>query len=394
MQDDWSRRRLPLTCGATALAGCNSGGTNENTDPNATWSTFGFDSANTGYSPDATIPSSSDDPEWTVPLGGYPYTSPIAGDDAVVVGSESNGIESFETASGKLLWRTPVDGIPAGTPAIENEDVFVTVDTRLNDDGGAFVRALDLNTGSERWRTRVADEAAFAPTVSGESLYVRTTTALHALDRTDGSVRWSVTDRPTFAPEDYDVTTDIAPAVANGTVYAPDPEGLVAIDASSGSVEWEVQTTKIRSAPAVDADRVYLADVSDGVYALDRRDGRELWSWNASGCWTSPAVEADRVYVTAGFDVAALDATDGSESWRTESDDGLHGDVYASPAVGREGLVVGSIERTVAVIREPGTVIWEDPDGGTRTSPAVADGRVYVIRQGSSTERPSLVAFE
>lgn len=377
----FSRRKYLSTCTATVFAGCNGvTGKAESTD----WPMFHRDAANSGTT-DSEIPTRSRDPVWRQALE-FPYTSPIVADDTVLVG-DATGIRAFDVSSGSRQWRTKFEGTPGGTPAVAKDSVFVTSDGRFGNAAEASVRALGLEQGQELWRVQIEDDHVFTPTVTDGTVYFRTSKGVYALDA-DGTVQWSRTDRPRFDDVHHEVVMDLAPAVAGETVFVPDPDGVIALDTGTGEIIWTASAEKVRAAPAISRDRVFLADVPVGLRAFDRSDGVERWQWDSDGgCWTTPAVTEDTVYATAGFSVIAVSPSDGTEQWRL-SGDGLHGDIYSSPAVGANGVVVCSSNRPVAVLRKE-SVVWEQTTGGSRVSPAIASGRIHVV-----SDEPALLTFE
>lgn len=385
VQGTLSRRRYLLASTVVGFAGCNS--TIDESDPEATdWPSFHADASNTGGTT-TPVPTESESPAWRQSLE-FPCSSPIVVDETVLVG-DATGLVAFDAASGNVEWRTRLDGAPAGTPGVGDGVVFVPRDGRYSDLDEPFVQALEPQSGEELWRIDVDAERVFAPTVTGETGYLCTSDGVYAIG-SEGETRWTQSmqvSRDSFDVASDDLLMDVAPAVDDGRVFAPEPNGIAAIDADSGDVVWTESADAVRAAPAVSGDRVLLADISNGIRALDRTDGTERWRWEADGCWTTPAVSDETVYATTGADVAAVSLSDGTERWRLGGH-GLRGDCYSSPAVGSDGVVAGSITRSVAVLRE-GSVDWERDDIGSRLSPALASGRIHAV-----TDDPALLTFD
>ena len=366
---------LSATGGCTALGG--------EPPQNDDWPSVGYDAANAGHAPDGSVPSDVS-PAWTATLRD-PRTSPVVADGTVLVGT-AGGLEAFDAETGERRWRGPTSGAVNATPTVAEGAVIATEDGRRADDReGASVRAFDLATGDELWRTALSERAAFAPTVADGTVYVRGERSVRELAFADGSERWRVGDRERFDRDWPDATKDLAPAVAEGVVLVPDPNAVTALDAATGDERWRVGIEKVRAGAAIADGTAYLPGVSAGVRAVSLTDGTERWTWAETGCWTSPAVADDRVFATDGFDLVALDAGDGTEAWRT-GDHGLHGDIYASPAVVGETVVVGSIARSAVAFAADGGPFaglgrrrWRHVGDGTRYSPAVAGGRVFTV---------------
>ena len=100
---------------------------------------------------------------------------------------------------------------------------------------------------------------------------------------------------------------------------------------------WRVELGPSYSGPIVGADRVFTTETKDKkfeiVTAFDRSTGKELWraQWEgamsvpffakSNGDWvrSTPALDGDRLYVAGMRDVlVCLDARDGKEVWRKD----------------------------------------------------------------------------
>ncbi|MEZ4406044.1 MAG: VIT domain-containing protein [Polyangiales bacterium] len=174
------------------------------------------------------------------------------------------------------------------------------------------------------------------------------------------------------------------------------------------------RATSATSAPAVDGERVYVAQRAPGAasgrppstrvpgatvsrgalpraaYTRQRPDtgGTEAgWAWEGS----RPAFADGRVYTAMGDAVVARDAATGAEVWRKRNPLGGSVRGVTSPAVVGSQLVVGT---------RGGDVFGLDIDTGETTwawrvgepilfQPAVAEGWVYV-----ATQRGKVVGFE
>ena len=126
---------------------------------------------------------------------------------------------------------------------------------------------------------------------------------------------------------------------------------------------WRVELGPSYSGPVVGTDRVFTTESKDKklevVRAFDRETGKELWShqWQGSlsvpffaksnGDWvrSTPALDGDRLYVAGMRDVlVCLDARDGEEIWkvtgyaRVASDRECVMKHYHSPGGGHSGV--------------------------------------------------------
>ncbi len=225
--------------------------------------------------------------------------------------------ERLSDGSLQLRWRVPLG--PSYSGPIVSEELIFTTETKNKE--AEVVRALDRQTGKERWRV----EWPGAMTV------------------------------PFFA-------------AANGS--------------------W------IRSTPAHDGDRLYVAGMRDLLVCLDARTGKEHWRVDfarqlksplpAFGCVCSPLVDGDAVYLQAGGSVVRLNKKTGAIVWRALKDEGgMNGSAFSSPILatlgGQRQLVVQTRQKLAGINPDSGDVLWSQVVPSFRgmnilTPVAVGDG--------------------
>lgn len=195
--------------------------------------------------------------------------------------------------------------------------------------------------------------------VDGERYFLRTPTALVALDPGSGRVRWR---RRAAGPAG-------GVAVGEGIVALPTRKGcLLALDPSDGSERWRVDAGVATAPPLLTRDAVVLG-TGAGVSAYARRDGTTCFR-------VSTARPASRLVRVGGLLVAA---TARPESGTLVAvDPGRETVRYAryltAPPTGLlavDGrLAVGVGDRTLALVPDDGTPRWTAAVG-----PVVAAGR-------------------
>lgn len=168
-------------------------------------------------------------------------------------------------------------------------------------------------------------------------------------------------------------------------------------------VKWSFPTgDRIVSSPALHAGALFFGSDDGHLYAVDAAGGRERWRFRTGGpVASSPAVADGRVFF-GSYDgrVYALDEKTGGLLWKFATGGerrfearGLHGlqpkqqtfadpyDVYlSSPAVADGTVYVGSGDGHVyALDAANGALRWKADTGEVvHASPAVADGTVFV----------------
>lgn len=164
-------------------------------------------------------------------------------------------------------------------------------------------------------------------------------------------------------------------------------EIVYALDRKTGKERWRAEWkgamtvpffaasngSWIRSTPACDGERLYVAGMRDVLVCLDVKTGKEAWRCDFAkelktpvpdfGFVCSPLVDGDHVYVQAGASVAKLDKKTGKIAWRCMQDKGgMLGSAFSSPVIsklsGKRQLVVQGREKLAGVDLENGAVLW------------------------------------
>ncbi|WP_135854962.1 outer membrane protein assembly factor BamB family protein [Halorussus salinus] len=192
------------------------------------------------------------------------------------------------------------------------------------------VRAIDAETGEERWTYREKETGPFADdetwavphaiATDGDSVFVSINLGLTALNAATGRKRWHYETNALFR----DLT------VAGNTALLGD-HGVTAVDTTTGARRWRVEWTTGPSTPAAVADgRVFAthnASTDDGnhewvVRAFDGATGDAAWTrrvdlGSEGHAGNTPVVDGT-LYV-GGRDLFALDAATGETRWTREN---------------------------------------------------------------------------
>jgi outer membrane protein assembly factor BamB len=220
------------------------------------------------------------------------------------------------------------------------------------------------------WKAFVGGESYASPVVGLGEVFVATKSgAVIALSLQDGKEQWSV-----------DVDEYVArstPAFDGETLFVTGGYAIVAIDGASGRELWRKPLRFAGScSPVVDDDRVYAASQEGAITAFAKATGEELWHY-ADGdlVFSSPTLASGNLIIADVVgQITALNAETGREVWQEQ----LKAEVHATPAiVGNRVFVVTTAPEIVVLDLESGAVIWRAEAGGP-SSPAVADGMVYV----------------
>lgn len=165
-------------------------------------------------------------------------------------------------------------------------------------------------------------------------------------------------------------------------------ETVRAFDRKSGKELWKAEWTGslevpffaakngswIRSTPAIDGDRLYVAGIRDLLVCLDAKTGKEIWKFDfvaefkseapTFGCVSSPLVDETGVYIQAGGCVAKLDKKSGKNIWTSLKDGGgMNGSAFSCPVIGelagKKQVIVQSRIRLAGLDPLDGKELWK-----------------------------------
>jgi outer membrane protein assembly factor BamB len=358
------------------------------------WTTAGYDAANTSANLASEPVQTSVRPQWEFDPKESAVSSPVVigeqvylhgrSDQAYVVDSDVGGSQVYSLRSGG----TPnsIADVPepvqsrVSSPTIQDGVLYV------NERGGT-VYAIDIQTGDQLWSFSGDSQFRSSPTVVDGTLYaVSVGGSVHAIDIVSGDERWQYTiDGPLLT----------MPAVNRGTVYVSSGTGeVVALDTESGSEQWSYDAgAAVYTAPTVSAGRVWIGTVN-GVVTTINDDGSEDWTRAVGGSVIgSPAlVNTILVVGTREGTIIGFDQQSGTQQWRAS----ISGQISGSPCATTDLVYLGSTSSTIAAYDvSDGEQRWRHTVGSAvATSPIVAggqvlfgttDGRVLSLGEASGT---------
>jgi outer membrane protein assembly factor BamB len=183
-----------------------------------------------------------------------------------------------------------------------------------------------------------------------------------------------------------------------------DVEYVIVFDAATGKRLWQTALGRRfnndrgdgpRATPTIEADRVYAFGANGDLAVLETGSGKTLWRVNVLqkfrgsniswGLSESPLVLSDRILVQAGgrgAAIVALRKTDGSEIWRTQSDEPGYSSAVMHEVGGIREAVFFTGERALGVAVDDGRLLWSYDRVANRTAniatPIVRGNRVFL----------------
>jgi outer membrane protein assembly factor BamB len=342
---------------------------------------------------------------WTMRAHALIELPPAEGYGKLYVGSHSGRLAAVDIATGAIVWERDLESCIASSPAVGAGVVYLGL---MGPSGckhpygshGAVV-ALDVKTGHTLW-SYPAGIVESSPLLVGHMLYFGAYRddqhgTFYAVDIRNHKRAWRLSGVDKVAG---------AAAFRHGIVYfASYNRNVYAVKARSGALLWQAQALKaplpdltpphgFYATPALAYGRVFIGGIDGRMYAFGATSGHLLWARSvhaggptrllrASGLegniYASAAVYRQRVFVGSNdHRFYALDAVTGKVLWSFTA----AGKIIGSPTV-MNGLVYFSTtnNHTYALDIYRGQEQWSFADGGY--SPLLADSkRVYLVGQG------------
>jgi outer membrane protein assembly factor BamB len=287
---------------------------------------------------------------WTLLTGEIIDSSALLDDRGrVYFGSGDGNLYALDAATGAPLWTFTADDPSVNGAFIRwfEGNVAIGTDGSLfapNDN--FFTYALDRDTAAVRWRFKTADQTWSLPALDAPTgqLFIGNNNLLKilgsntfSLDAASGAVRWSAAVDGTIAASPM--------LTGDGKMVVGGFDGFVrCYDQTSGALLWSFGARDhIYASPGALPDGTIVQPSADGTaYALDPNDGHLVWQFDTRDALrSSPAIDGDgNVYFGSGEGRLFVLNPDGTLRWSLQLIDAARDDLNASPALGRDAIVI------------------------------------------------------
>jgi len=324
----------------------------------------------------------------------------------------SAGLPLTWSETENVTWKTPIEHRGWSSPVIWGKQVWMTTATT----GGKVMYAVCVDAGSGRivhniklfenarpeHSNALNSYASPTPCIEAGRVYVHFGTyGTACLDTATGKIIWRRRDLHC----DHAQGPGSSGVLYDGKLYllfdGMDVQFVIALDAATGKTVWKTPRNVKFSSPVPDRHKAYstpllidtpagkrlLASGAEFSMAYDPATGREIWRVNYPGGYSTasrPVVVGGLVLVNSGFDrpkVLAVrlggkgDVTKTHVAWSLDRG----GANKPSPAVADGRVYLLHDRSTVACLNgKTGQVIWRGRLGGSfSASPITAPGRIY-----------------
>ena len=200
------------------------------------------------------------------------------GADSLFAVDNKSRLVAFSRTDGEQLWRSDIDSEVLIPPVVAANHVVVkTLDAKLI--------GFDLDTGEQRWtyrheKTGLSLRGGSTPLVARNFLFTGFEDGrLVAVDANSGKLLWDVPVGKSSGRDEIQRLTDIdaQPVIAGNELYVTAfQRRMMALDIVGGQILWSRPVSSFLDFE-IDAQALYIIDVSNNIIALDRKSGNAMW---------------------------------------------------------------------------------------------------------------------
>jgi outer membrane protein assembly factor BamB len=309
------------------------------------------------------------------------FATPTVAGDLVFVGSCNGFFRALDKETGKERWTydTRQDGgvVEFHSDPLVVGDLVIAGSDRREPGGVAHLYAFERATGKPRWKYRIDLGVAADVLRIGSNIYVVTLQdELFCLDWKTGELVWkSATGRP-----NDEFFLNSAPAASGDRVFFGGLDGTVyAFDASSGQILWKRELGSRVSTSLLFADGSLFAGTSNRhLYRLDPKTGSATADFSADEAPARRLLLADRCLLVFFGEqtLACLDSSLKAVRWR-ESTSGPWSS--SRPYLWDHAVIAGNERGEVFAFRpSDGSRLWSQKFDGVIRGIGSSEGTLYV----------------
>lgn len=248
--------------------------------------------------------------------GGVSWTR-FRGPNATGISPETGINKQWKQSPPVVIWKQTLTDNGYAGPSVANGNVYIVDHNSGND----IVRAIDINTGKEKWRYAYPDAtgenygyARATPAIDNGKVYTYSRLGkLTCLDAAEGKLIWQKDIVNDFHGNRPNWEMSCSPLIDGDKVivYAGGPNSaIVALNKDDGSTIWAGggsykpgYSTPVKA--NIEGKDQYVCFVDKGVIGVDAATGKQLWGfpWQTSYDVNAatPLVIGNSVFITSGY---------------------------------------------------------------------------------------------
>ncbi|MCP4219105.1 MAG: PQQ-binding-like beta-propeller repeat protein [bacterium] len=218
--------------------------------------------------------------KWKFKTGCEP-TVPVIEKDTAFLGNCHGMLYALDTNSGKLKWKKRVNGNIYSPPIIKDNKIYLAVSGYREQSGNfrgrgkGIVMCMDRVSGNILWKYETRFHTNTKPLSAAGNILLcpGNDNNLYALDMATGSLKWKY-----YA---YNLHRSV-PAVKDGIIYIGTGKGVFAMAAETGKIVWEhvpAKPVSFETYPCIVGDVLYTASKKGDLYMFRLSDGKIMWKF-------------------------------------------------------------------------------------------------------------------
>lgn len=305
-----------------------------------------------GYQPLASL-------KWKFKTEGRIFSSPIAQNGIVYIGSEDGFLYAVDEKTGNEKWKFKTNGAIHSSPSISEKTIYFG-----SFDG--YYYAVNIQTGKEIWKFKTGGE--------------------HWL----GEIGlWGMKPETQYMEDLWDFYLSSPVVYQNGktnlVLFGSSDGNIYAADAKTGNLKWKFKTNgPVHGTPVIDQNKIYIGGWDAVLYALNVENGKEIWQFATGtqmgfkGIQSTVAVADGKVLFGARDPhFFSLDAETGKLNWKYDAENSW---ILSSAVIKDNTIYVGTSDTyaLLALDLKTGKEKYRlKTNGYVYSSPAIAGNTIY-----------------
>ncbi|MEJ0031944.1 MAG: PQQ-binding-like beta-propeller repeat protein [Bacteroidota bacterium] len=311
--------------------------------------------------------------QWRFKIKAPIIGSPVAADGVAFFGALDSMMYAVDIQTGSLKWKLRTNGEIRSTPIVHNNQLFLA-------GGNGVLACIDKNSGKRLWsavfdynalflaerRYDFADYYHSSPIVHNNVIYLGSGDGnMHAFKVENGELLW------TF--KTGDIIHNTAVVVKDKLCFGSFDGYVYALKLSDGSLAWKFKAVgqkifpkgEINSSAAANDNTIFIGSRDFNSYAINVDGGYAIWNMTWAAWAPSYTVKDTVVYIGTSDDhvLMAVDARNGQQIWKMDTKFNIFGKCVVTPTAVYVGTIWG---RLLAVDPKTGLLKWIfDTDGHT-----------------------------
>ena len=271
------------------------------------------------------------------------FSSPVADQKDIFIGSNDSCLYVLNKTNGKLKWKFKSQGEIKSKPLLYKKNII------FNSTDG-LIYSLDKTTAKLQWAFETEGEKSYdmwdyytsSPVLYEDRIIVGSGDGnVYAIDPNSGKLIWKFKTNG---------IVHATPLVKNKIVYIGSFDGFFyALDFDTGKLIWKFKTVgdayfpkgEIQRGAALYKNAVIFGSRDYNIYSLNIETGRGLWNMKEKGSWiiATPLVFDDHIYfgTSDSHKFYGLNATNGDLKWSVP----LNMRVYSEATSYKEEIIFG-----------------------------------------------------